>query len=218
MSGHDQPEQAVTFKRNGRSRWAGICTDDPIADSSGNWTMSCFPIGYHLIANPEALTASNSPIIHLVGTVKTEDHPDATSIASQYWTLSGTLTPQELRFKAEDVEEWLGQLPSLPSAETDTEDQPAKTENRGRKPKSKQDKEIEAKALNSIYQIITVLAKMAEVDLSRHCSHLSAFEIQAAESGLAFNLTEPTLAKYLKEAHEWEIQNRITVAPVESKN
>ena len=25
MSGHDQPEQAVTFKRNGRSRWAGIC-------------------------------------------------------------------------------------------------------------------------------------------------------------------------------------------------
>ena len=26
MSGHDQPEQAVTFKRNGRSRWAGICT------------------------------------------------------------------------------------------------------------------------------------------------------------------------------------------------
>ena len=26
MSGHDQPEQAVTFKRNGRSRWAGICS------------------------------------------------------------------------------------------------------------------------------------------------------------------------------------------------
>ncbi len=25
MSGHDRPEQAVTFKRNGRSRWAGIC-------------------------------------------------------------------------------------------------------------------------------------------------------------------------------------------------
>ena len=25
MSGHDHPEQAVTFKRNGRSRWAGIC-------------------------------------------------------------------------------------------------------------------------------------------------------------------------------------------------
>ena len=27
MSGHDHPEQAVTFKRNGRSRWAGICTE-----------------------------------------------------------------------------------------------------------------------------------------------------------------------------------------------
>ena len=26
MSGHDHPEQAVTFKRNGRSRWAGICS------------------------------------------------------------------------------------------------------------------------------------------------------------------------------------------------
>jgi hypothetical protein len=26
MSGHDQPEQAVTFKRNGWSRWAGICS------------------------------------------------------------------------------------------------------------------------------------------------------------------------------------------------
>ncbi len=25
MSGHDRPEQAVTFKRNGWSRWAGIC-------------------------------------------------------------------------------------------------------------------------------------------------------------------------------------------------
>jgi transposase, IS30 family len=25
MSGHVSPEQAVTFKRNGRSRWAGIC-------------------------------------------------------------------------------------------------------------------------------------------------------------------------------------------------
>jgi excinuclease ABC subunit A len=27
MSGHDRPEQAVTFKRNGWSRWAGICRD-----------------------------------------------------------------------------------------------------------------------------------------------------------------------------------------------
>ena len=26
MSGHDRPEQAVTFKRNGWSRWAGICS------------------------------------------------------------------------------------------------------------------------------------------------------------------------------------------------
>ncbi|UZD65591.1 hypothetical protein [Marinobacter sp. AN1] len=28
MSGHDHPEQAVTFKRNGWSRWAGICNVD----------------------------------------------------------------------------------------------------------------------------------------------------------------------------------------------
>ena len=28
MSGHVSPEQAVTFKRNGRSRWAGICNHE----------------------------------------------------------------------------------------------------------------------------------------------------------------------------------------------
>ena len=46
MSGHDRPEQAVTFKRNGWSRWRGIRTSraERVEQAKEDWKAGRFPV------------------------------------------------------------------------------------------------------------------------------------------------------------------------------
>lgn len=159
----------------------GWCADGALPKEERGWTTDCFAVGPQRLIGLSSLidTATSKDRILLLGSVRTDQDPEAATYQDVEWYTSSA-TPPPLYFKQEDI---FGLAKKL------TED----TETAA---------ELDPREKNSVSQIIAVLADMAGVDIKHPYAQFEAMAKHAASAGIRFSLRDATVAKFFGRAVE----------------
>ncbi|MBU1329574.1 MAG: hypothetical protein KJ884_21520 [Gammaproteobacteria bacterium] len=153
---------------------------DALVDELGEWNFQVFGAGYQQVSSPAALlhNRKSGPIAaQLVGAVRTSLHLECPETEDVFWEASVAPQEQSLYFKRLEIDRLAGLINGAD--------------------------ELEPRVQTSVARLLSIMADMAELDISKPKKAADVLCKYAASKGLK-PLSPTTIKKYV----EWALDSR----------